>query len=150
MKCTEIQQRIGPYLDGELPEEIRRRIERHLDGCDRCGDLSARRRRLRCLLDVLPHQKAREDFARRVREEAEKRLGAAEPVIVPFSRRTALLARVAAVVALVAGVALGGFMGATASAATRPADQDVTADLLSPVPPESVSATYLDWIEEEE
>jgi hypothetical protein len=60
-----------------------------------------------------------------------------------------MLARVAAVIALVAGVTLGGLMGATASAGTRSHTDEVTLNLLSPVPAESISATYLDWIEEE-
>ncbi len=36
MSCDEFNRMAGAYLDGELPEEDRRRFEEHLASCDAC------------------------------------------------------------------------------------------------------------------
>jgi len=36
MSCNEFNRMAGAYLDGELPEEERRRFEEHLASCDAC------------------------------------------------------------------------------------------------------------------
>ncbi|MFN3649801.1 MAG: anti-sigma factor family protein [Armatimonadota bacterium] len=38
MKCADIQALAGNYLDGELPEELCDRIQRHLLRCSACRD----------------------------------------------------------------------------------------------------------------
>lgn len=35
--CREVGRKVQSFLDGELDPENRRRIERHLDDCRRCG-----------------------------------------------------------------------------------------------------------------
>jgi predicted anti-sigma-YlaC factor YlaD len=34
--CRRVFERLSEYLDGELTEELRRRIEGHMDGCRPC------------------------------------------------------------------------------------------------------------------
>ena len=36
MTCKELVELVTDYLDGTLPDEIRRRMEGHLAGCDGC------------------------------------------------------------------------------------------------------------------
>ena len=151
MECKETQKRLGAYLDGELSGDIWEQMQHHLERCDRCSDVLARQRRLRDLLNLLPRQRAPERFARHVRNEAKRRLGSGQPPgILTMPRRTPVPARVAAVLALVAGVTLGGLMGATtAQSPSRAGSPDLTSPLLNPLPPDSVSAKYLDWMEQE-
>jgi anti-sigma factor (TIGR02949 family) len=37
MTCNEALEMIGPYVDDDLPEEVRRRIERHFLTCRACS-----------------------------------------------------------------------------------------------------------------
>ena len=37
MRCDEVKDMLDLYVDGELTEEIRRKIDRHLLGCTPCG-----------------------------------------------------------------------------------------------------------------
>jgi anti-sigma factor RsiW len=37
LTCEEARELVGPYLDDELSEESRRRLERHLLTCEVCG-----------------------------------------------------------------------------------------------------------------
>ena len=46
MSCDEFNQMAGAYLDGELPEEDRRRFEEHLASCDACRTELAELKRL--------------------------------------------------------------------------------------------------------
>lgn len=36
MSCHEIRENLEPYLDGELPGEVKARVESHLPGCEAC------------------------------------------------------------------------------------------------------------------
>ena len=36
MRCIELVELLTPYIDGELDDEIRGRVDRHLRGCDGC------------------------------------------------------------------------------------------------------------------
>ncbi len=46
MSCNEFNGMAGAYLDGELPDEERRRFEEHLASCDACRTELAELRRL--------------------------------------------------------------------------------------------------------
>lgn len=46
MSCNEFNRMAGAYLDGELPEEERRRFEEHLASCDACRTELAELKRL--------------------------------------------------------------------------------------------------------
>lgn len=37
--CEEARRRLDAYVDGALPGEEERAVERHLAGCDRCAEL---------------------------------------------------------------------------------------------------------------
>jgi hypothetical protein len=36
LTCIEMVELVSDYLEGALPWRVRRRVERHLDGCDGC------------------------------------------------------------------------------------------------------------------
>jgi anti-sigma factor RsiW len=36
LTCQEVVELVTDYLDGTLPDELRRRFEKHLSGCDGC------------------------------------------------------------------------------------------------------------------
>lgn len=46
MSCNEFNRMAGAYLDGELPDEERRRFEEHLASCDACRTELAELKRL--------------------------------------------------------------------------------------------------------
>ena len=50
MDCQKIQDNLSAYLDGELPAEDARQVERHVEECAVCRDLL---RELRSVADVL-------------------------------------------------------------------------------------------------
>ncbi len=37
ISCSEVLDRLSEYVDGELPESDRSRVETHLRGCDACA-----------------------------------------------------------------------------------------------------------------
>ena len=37
--CEEARRRLDAYVDGELPGEEARAVERHVAGCDRCAEV---------------------------------------------------------------------------------------------------------------
>jgi anti-sigma factor RsiW len=41
MACEDVVQLITAYLDGALPDDVRARIDGHLDGCDGCQNVLA-------------------------------------------------------------------------------------------------------------
>lgn len=54
MTCEQIQDRLSPYLDGELDAASRAEVERHLAGCPECADLLACLRRAMTALAAFP------------------------------------------------------------------------------------------------
>jgi anti-sigma factor RsiW len=36
LRCIEVVELLSAYVDGELDDDLRRRIDVHLDGCDGC------------------------------------------------------------------------------------------------------------------
>jgi len=38
MDCLQVQDRLSAYLDGELPAELRRQVEEHLEACPACRE----------------------------------------------------------------------------------------------------------------
>jgi len=126
MYCEEAQRKLNAYLDGELTGEARARLQGHLESCPQCSEELQRHQRLNRLLEALPAASVSEGFAHMVREQAVRRLE--ERVLVPAEwRASRRLLRVAAMLALVAGVLLGGFM--SSSVAHVQADQITAAAL---------------------
>ena len=42
IRCIEVLNRLSEYLDGELPEEVRAAIDRHLETCGQCESFGLR------------------------------------------------------------------------------------------------------------
>ena len=78
LRCTQVLAQLSDYLDGELEEDARERIESHLRGCDWCecfgGEFSAAVKSLRWTLTTPPaldealrerlHERMRDEFRR--------------------------------------------------------------------------------------
>jgi anti-sigma factor RsiW len=67
MNCSEVVARFSEYLDGTAPQSDVSAIDRHLEGCDRCGryrDVVVGGTRV---LRELPQPELREDFEPRLR-----------------------------------------------------------------------------------
>jgi anti-sigma factor RsiW len=153
MNCTQVTDRLNAYFDGELPEEVAERVERHLEGCADCAAELEHIRELNSSLDLVSQYSGGEDFAERVRKTAEEQKRSA--TIIPFRLFTAARVRVAAAAAIlvVAGFTLGALMSRTV-AETRTADAGRTAasyeeyepsvDSLSALPSTSMAAAYLE------
>jgi len=156
MKCKAAQRILGAYLDGELSAEAHACMAEHLGVCARCTQELERQQALGTLLEVLPAAGASEGFAQSVRREAEHRRAEERPVIALPWAPVPVLVRVAVMVAVVAGVALGGLMSAsaasvrntTAQAALEAEPSDLSTTLLSTVPAGSPAETYLEWMGE--
>jgi mycothiol system anti-sigma-R factor len=98
MMCTEVETRLHPYVDGELPVSETAAIDAHLAGCPECAILARRERDFRTLLRRQPRERAPEEFRRRLaaRIRREARRKSARPwVLIPA------LAAAAAVLAIV-------------------------------------------------
>jgi hypothetical protein len=55
MECREAQERIGAYLDGELPQDVADDLRRHVAGCDACARaLQKQEELIRALVAVDP------------------------------------------------------------------------------------------------
>jgi anti-sigma factor RsiW len=55
MRCDEIQELIGHYVDGDLPEETMKRLDRHLLRCPACAYEARAMEQTRTLLqDAIP------------------------------------------------------------------------------------------------
>lgn len=79
MTCTDIEARLDPYVDGELPVGETAAVEAHLAGCPGCAMLARRERDFRGLLRRQPRERAPEEFRRRlvarIRREARRKAG---------------------------------------------------------------------------
>lgn len=151
MKCRRVQDRLVAYLAAELPGEGRTAVEKHLRDCPRCRAELSRQRRLDDLLAQAPGCEPPAGFAAEVRRAAER----SEPAALPFSNGfSPALTRIAATVALVVGLGLGGVLGTSAARARTAGDLSpeqegagglVEEQLLSTAPQGSVTETYLEW-----
>jgi len=151
MRCRAAQKKLSAYLDGELPAEVSAAIAEHMSACPRCAEGLARQQALSKALDALPVVAAPEGFARSVRREAERRR------VFPLPWAPApVVARAAAMLAVAAGVVMGGLMSAsaagvrqaTAQAAQEDGATDLSASILGAVPEGSLAETYLEWMGE--
>ena len=112
MYCEEARRKLNAYLDGELAAEAAALVRGHLEGCPQCSEELYRLKQLNSLLDGLPGAAAPEGFAREVRTRASQRAaGAGRLTVLAEWFATRNLVRVAAVLALAAGVLTGGFLG---------------------------------------
>ena len=152
MRCKAVHRKLNAYLDGELSAEAAARVEEHVQACPLCADELAGLNGLGILLDAAPRVEAPERFALSVRRAAARRGGARDSKVIPI-RWAALSARVAAMLALVFGIGLGGVksgsvMGTRRAQVQTPSEQlvaELSLDLLSAVPSDSVTEAYLEW-----
>jgi mycothiol system anti-sigma-R factor len=98
MTCTDIEARLHPYVDGELPVSETATVDAHLAGCPACAALARRERDFRALLRRQPRERAPEEFRRalvaRIRRQARRR--AARPwVWAPSLAAAAVLLAIA-------------------------------------------------------
>lgn len=56
MSCERTEERIHDYVDGELPEDVRREMERHVAGCARCAEEVEALRELQARVADLPRE----------------------------------------------------------------------------------------------
>lgn len=78
MHCQEIQDNLSAYLDGELPPEAAREVERHLEECAVCRDLLNELRSVAHVLGGLPHASAPRGLTEELQGQIERRLLLAE------------------------------------------------------------------------
>jgi len=151
MRCRTVQRRLSALLDGELPRRAAERVTAHLAACAQCAAQWQRLQALRGALEAAPAVKAPSGFARSVVREALRRRQA--PDARPVPARGAV--RLAAAAAVLAGLALGALAGGTATRARYYAapgleagveTDEASAALLSPIPPNSVTETYLELL----
>ena len=154
MRCKTVRKKLNAYLDGELPAGVAVRVEEHVRGCPLCAEELAGLRRLGGVMDAAPRAETPEAFALSVLRAAARRARARESKIIPIRWLSPpLLARAAAVLALVFGVAVGGLMSGSVMgtrnsqmlASSERSAPDLSMDLLSAVPPDSMTETYLEW-----
>ena len=150
MNCKKTRKRLNAFLDGELSAELKARVEDHFRRCPECAAELARLRKLRGLLDQVPGMTVPAGFARSVRAGAE-RLVREEKLVPMPAARSLVLVRVAAMVAIVVGLALGGVVS-NAVVRARSVESPVAAaqepDLLSVVPPGSLAEVCVQWFDE--
>ena len=153
MNCRQAQRRLNAYLDGELPAEMRRTLEAHIEGCSACARELAAHQEMRRLLDEPPAAMVPTGFARSVRERASRQVVAARGHAMPQPWRVSPIpVRVAAMLALGVGLLLGGLMGNSAAVVraseqtvrTKELQEGLSLDLLSAVTPSSLAEAYLE------
>jgi anti-sigma factor RsiW len=71
----ELAERLSEYLDGELPPDLRDRVEEHFDGCVQCEKFLLSLRRVKGLGDLLPCEQLSAEKLRSLAESVRRRLG---------------------------------------------------------------------------
>lgn len=101
--CLELAEMLSDYVDGELDDETRSVVEKHLDGCALCSADVTLMRGITENLEAIPEETPPADFARSVAMAALPRKKAPAP---GFFRRLAALFTLPRATVLVGGVAL--------------------------------------------
>ncbi len=60
-ECRQIEDMLSAYLDGELTQQHRQRVEVHVDACARCGKTLAELERIREGIGTLPNPEPTEE-----------------------------------------------------------------------------------------
>ena len=81
LSCVEARSMVSDYIDGDLPADLARALEAHLETCPRCPPLYA------SLVQTLADLKALED-SRGVNELAERVVAALESYPLPDEEET--------------------------------------------------------------
>jgi len=71
MECNEVQKKLSPYLDRELDRGQLKRIEDHLQGCDRCLKEFELLKKADTCLKGIPREDLSKEFHRKLVQELE-------------------------------------------------------------------------------
>lgn len=74
MDCQKNQDNLSAYLDGELPAEDARQVERHVEECAVCRDLLRELRSVADVLGEMPHESAPTGLTEELQSQIERRL----------------------------------------------------------------------------
>ncbi len=77
LSCSEVELLLDDYIDGELDEKIRSRVDKHLAGCDSCAALVLDCRRLIEVARTLANEPVPASVSRRLRERLAQETGCA-------------------------------------------------------------------------
>jgi anti-sigma factor RsiW len=143
--------KLGAWLDGELPPAEAEDVRRHVEQCSRCAARVDELRRLDSALDLAPTHNASGGFAGQVRRAAERRVPArpAGGRIWLLDRMQAahpVVMRMAAGLVVLAGLVVGVLAGLPEPAGPAPTAQQLTdpaVDALSAAPRGSLADAAL-------
>ena len=151
MRCRNVKSRLNRYLDGELSDQERRAIERHVGTCAACHEALERLRAAEMALSQLPASTdVPSGFAERAVARAARRREQ-RPLVAPFWQSFTPAMRVAAAAMLMLGLGLGALMGMDLLRGS-PTPSDVAAadpaavyglDYLSDAPGGSLADAYI-------
>lgn len=133
MKCTEVQEYLSAWLDGEVPEELRPQLAEHLAACPTCRAELAALARLDAALAGLETPEPRRDLAAGVRRQLPR----------PASSWVRSLALAAC---LLLGIFLGGSLTGTLYPGLEPANGNggvASLEILQDYPEGSVGGTFI-------
>ena len=113
MNCHHIQKRLSAYQDGEIAGEERKRIAAHLEGCPACRSTYAELEQVWQSLENIPEIEISAGFERTAVRTDQHRSRAPFAVALPlgFLDLSDLSAPAMAVVLLLVGAVLGGYLG---------------------------------------
>jgi len=155
MRCSRVRKRLSAYMDGELSDQWRERIEHHLAACTRCQEELARLGIADRLLLDAPEVRVPPFLASRIvaraREEVEQ--GVAVPWWLPAG--SPRLGYAMASVVLAGGIILGLQMGRGLAPIVASGESGSTIEILDlgsfrDEPEGSISAVVMGLIEEEQ
>jgi len=162
MRCKRIVSYLNAYVDGELPEGLRRLVESHLAACESCGGRLEEIQGMDVLLDgSLPVPPVPDGLAARIMAEAQRRQLASAPKrrfsplawnpvqwVVDLSAPMRLAAGVTVLLALVAGLSLDGRGVAERVARVEPGRNLSGLEWFNPTPPGSIASIYVAMAEQ--
>ena len=111
MRCRDVNSRLNRYLDGELSDQERRAIERHVGTCAACHEALERLHGADAAVLQLPEPPdVPTGFAQRVIARAARRREQ-RPLVAPFWQSFSPAMRVAAAAMVMLGLGIGVLMG---------------------------------------
>jgi anti-sigma factor RsiW len=145
MKCKKAHKLISPYIDGELPEWDKKKLEDHMKVCHKCLAEFEEGKKLQNLFATVDRFKAPYGFHTRVMANISsgKTRGISEiPIFVRFAEAFVIVAIIAI------GVFSGSFLikGYMPDKA-REVMASLSLDVFDPTPPDSLGGAYLAMME---
>lgn len=113
MKCSQIKKRLSAYLDGEIEDNEKETIARHLKTCVSCQEELTRLREVKETLSVLPGMEVPPYFMTRLRQRIRDEESLAERPLPIIERIRRIVVYAAALAGVVVSVFAGNQMGRT-------------------------------------